>query len=391
MKSKIILFAAICSLTACKQNADAQNLATVTETVRPLRTVNDPTVDQQKIQVALLLDTSNSMDGLIDQAKSRLWNIVNTLTTLKYNGKSPDVEIALYEYGNDNISNREDWVRQVVPLTKDLDDISEKLFALSTRGGTEYCGSAINHASKNLNWSKNDQSMKLLYIAGNEPFNQQGLNYKEAISEARKHGVYINTIHCGSYEDGVSQFWKDGADLGEGKYFNIDSDKKIIFIPTPYDDKLSQCNLKLNDTYINFSIQGASYKTKQINQDQMNESVSKANLVERTVSKSKAEAYDNSHWDMVDNYKKDKDFHKKIKKEDLPVELKGKSEIEIKAIAEQKLAEREKLQKEISELAIKRQKFIDVEMNKRSENTDDLGVAMEKSILEIGKKKGYKI
>jgi hypothetical protein len=119
--------------------------------------------------------------------------------------------------------------------------------------------------------------------------------------------------------------------------------------------------------------------------------LSKANLVERTVSKSKAEAYDNSHWDMVDNYKKDKDFHKKIKKEDLPVELKGKSEIEIKAIAEQKLAEREKLQKEISELAIKRQKFIDVEMNKRSENTDDLGVAMEKSILEIGKKKGYKI
>ena len=30
-----------------------------------------------KIQVALLLDTSNSMDGLIDQAKS-LWDIVNT-------------------------------------------------------------------------------------------------------------------------------------------------------------------------------------------------------------------------------------------------------------------------------------------------------------------------
>ena len=26
-----------------------------------------------KIQVALLLDTSNSMDGLIDQAKSQIW------------------------------------------------------------------------------------------------------------------------------------------------------------------------------------------------------------------------------------------------------------------------------------------------------------------------------
>ena len=58
---------------------------------------------ENKIQVALLLDTSNSMDGLIDQAKSRLWNIVNTLTTLKYNGQAPQVEIALYEYGNNGL------------------------------------------------------------------------------------------------------------------------------------------------------------------------------------------------------------------------------------------------------------------------------------------------
>ena len=51
------------------------------------------------IQVAILFDTSNSMDGLINQAKSRLWNVVNTLTTLRYNGKAPNIEIALYEYG----------------------------------------------------------------------------------------------------------------------------------------------------------------------------------------------------------------------------------------------------------------------------------------------------
>lgn len=59
-----------------------------------------------KIQVALLLDTSSSMDGLIEQTKSRLWNIVNTLTTLKYNGKAPQIEIALYEYGNSGISEK---------------------------------------------------------------------------------------------------------------------------------------------------------------------------------------------------------------------------------------------------------------------------------------------
>ncbi|MEZ5022383.1 MAG: hypothetical protein R2728_03810 [Chitinophagales bacterium] len=39
----------------------------------PEKTTNSPS----KIQIALLLDTSNSMDGLIEQAKGKLWSIVN--------------------------------------------------------------------------------------------------------------------------------------------------------------------------------------------------------------------------------------------------------------------------------------------------------------------------
>src|SRR6218665_3760730 len=89
-------------------------------------TTEKPKTENNKIQVALLLDTSNSMDGLIDQAKSRLWNIVNTLTTLKYEGKNPKIEIALYEYGNDGLSATSNYIRQVAPLTTDLDLISEK-------------------------------------------------------------------------------------------------------------------------------------------------------------------------------------------------------------------------------------------------------------------------
>jgi len=39
-----------------------------------------PVVDEAPlIQIALLLDTSNSMDGLINQARSQLWAIVNSL------------------------------------------------------------------------------------------------------------------------------------------------------------------------------------------------------------------------------------------------------------------------------------------------------------------------
>src|SRR5215510_4821742 len=37
----------------------------------------------QNIDVALCLDVSNSMDGLIDSAKNKLWDIVNELAKVK--------------------------------------------------------------------------------------------------------------------------------------------------------------------------------------------------------------------------------------------------------------------------------------------------------------------
>lgn len=342
-----------------------------------------------KIQVALLLDTSNSMDGLIDQAKSRLWNIVNTLTTLKYNGQAPQVEIALYEYGNDGLQD-ENYIRQITPLTQDLDLVSEKLFALRTNGGSEYCGAVIRDAATNLKWDGNEKSMKLIYIAGNEAFDQGRISYKETVSGAKKKNIYTNTIFCGSRDEGIQTFWQNGASLGDGKYFNIDSDQKVIYIETPFDKRIYECNGLLNDTYISYGRKGSEMKSKQYIQDSNAESVSASNAVERAVSKSKKNAYKNDHWDLVDKVEKDKSYISSIREEELPDELKGKSKDEIQKIISQKSANRDKIQKEIEVLAKKRQEFIDAETKKRgSSDADDLGKAIEKSIAEIAKKNGY--
>lgn len=349
------------------------------------------TSKDNKIQVALLLDTSNSMDGLIEQAKSRLWNIVNTLTSLKYNGQTPQVEIALYEYGNDGIRD-ENYIRQVTPLTQDLDLVSEKLFALRTNGGSEYCGAVIRDASANLNWDSNEKSMKLIYIAGNEPFNQGKVDYREVISKAKNKNIYTNTIYCGSREEGIQDLWQNGATTGGGKYFNIDSDKRVIYIETPYDTRISECNTKLNDTYIYYGNHGSEYKMKQITQDKNAEVQSVSSLIERTVSKSKKNAYKNEHWDLVDKAEKDESFITNMKPGELPDELKGKSKEEIKKAVSIKSAEREKIQKEIEELSKKRQIYINDEMKKRgTDDSDDLGKAIENSIQELAKKNGYSL
>lgn len=384
MKSTLFisaLLATTLSFASCN-NSNAKPL----EKINPEKPKGE---DNNKIQVALLLDTSNSMDGLIDQAKSRLWNIVNTLTTLKYSGKTPDIEIALYEYGNDGLAQQSNYIRQVTPLTTDLDLISEKLFALRTNGGNEYCGAVIQDATKKLQWGKANDNMKLIYIAGNEAFNQGGINYKEAISDAMKNDIYVNTIFCGSSLEGINTFWKDGADYGKGKYFNIDSNQSIQYVSTPYDDQISKCNVKINSTYIGYGSKGSSKKMNQEAQDKNAQGVSSANYAERAVSKSKA-VYKNESWDLVDRVKQDPKAIAKIKKEELPAELQNKSEAEVQVIITQKTKEREAIQKEIGELGKKRQQYIDTE-TKKTKSQDDLGKAINTSIVALAKVKGYTV
>jgi hypothetical protein len=355
----------------------------------PKITAAKPGRNNTKIQVALLLDTSNSMDGLIDQAKSRLWNIVNTLTTLKYDGQTPNIEISLYEYGNDGLSAEQNYIRQITPLTPDLDLISEKLFSLRTNGGNEYCGAVIRDATRQLSWGDSAADMKLIYISGNEGFDQGNVNYKEAISDALRKGIYVNTIFCGGQQQGVSLLWKDGADFGRGKYFNIDSNQAVEYIVTPYDNQITQCNVRINQTYIGYGANGDDKKRNQETQDANAYRVSGANYAERTVQKSKS-VYKNDSWDLVDKVKEDKKAVEKLRKDELPKELRNKSTAEINAYVDKKTKERDAIQKEVAELAKKRQAYIDNETQK-NKTKDDLGNAISVSIVTIAKQKGYTV
>lgn len=351
-------------------------------------TMNLPAAKKTKIQVAILLDTSGSMQGLIEQAKSRLWNIVNTLTTLKYKGKTPDIEIALYEYGSYKQYGG-DYIRQITPLTVDLDRISQELFALTTSGSEEYCGTVIHRAVKELEWGRNEADMKLLYIAGNEVFDQGSVSYKTAIDEALKQDIFVNTIHCGYEETGIHDLWKDAAQRGNGKFFNINADATVRSIKTPFDPQIILCNNKLNDTYISYGITGKQRKINQVVQDRNASTISSANFAERAVSKSRA-VYKNTSWDLVDKMKEDKNVLSSIKKEELPEELKNKSIEDIESIITQKEKERSSIQKEIASLAAKRQAYIDEQLKKEGETkTDDLGNAITESILTVAKIKGY--
>ncbi len=340
-----------------------------------------------KIQMAILLDASNSMDGLIGQAKARLWSIVNTLTTLRYDGKQPIIEIALYMYGNDGLSDKDNYIRQITPFTTDLDLISEKLFAITTYGGSEYCGAVIDHALKNLRWNMNKQSMKLVYIAGNEPFSQGKIHYVEALKDAVSKDVFVNTIYCGNCEQGVQELWKDGADKGKGQYFCINSDMEIMYVATPWDDEINRQNILLNETYIYYGSYGQYGYANQSAQDMNAQSVAGANYTERAVSKSKA-IYNNYAWDLVDMHKQDPSFYKTVDHKTLPEAYQTMTESELLKEIEKMATERVRIQNEISLLSVKRLEYI---KNNSKESEDDFGLAVNQSIVQFAKIKGFTV
>ncbi len=340
------------------------------------------------IQIALLLDTSNSMDGLIEQAKSQLWKIVNELNEAEHKNETPNLEIALYEYGNDGLSKRSGFIRQVTPFTNDMDLVSDRLFNLSTNGGDEYCGQVIVTSLHELEWSAKTEDLKLIYIAGNENFNQGSTSYTLACKQAKNSDVIVNTIYCGSRSAGINTFWKDGADLAGGNYTSIDHNRATRYIDTPYDDEISTLNDQLNNTYIPYGNDGAKYRSNQILQDSNADKYSKANKVDRAVFKS-SKNYKNSKWDFVDAYKKDKKVIQKKSK--LPETYKGKSEAEIEALVEQKLQERKAIKDKIHTLSKQRKGYIKTEKEKLKETAaDNLDESIISTVKKQAKQKGYK-
>ena len=168
------------------------------------------------VQIAILLDTSNSMDGLIAQAKAELWRIVHEIGTYQKNGQAPLVQVALYEYGKQSLPASEGFIRQVSPFTTDLDVISEALFALTTNGGDEFCGQVIDRAMGELNWSADPADFRAIFIAGNEPFSQGTVDFHKSVAKAAARHVAVNTIHCGGFTEGAQTGWQEGARLGGG-------------------------------------------------------------------------------------------------------------------------------------------------------------------------------
>lgn len=343
--------------------------------------------DRPLVQVAILLDDSGSMDGLINQARAHLWDLVNQAVKLTHDGRRPRVEVALYHYGSVGFLSQ-----PLLPFSDDLDEVSKQLFAIKGGGGEERCGEVIANATRQLAWSNERSALKLIYICGNEPFTQGPVDYRDACRAAIAKGIMVNTIHCGSDAEGRSGQWVDAARLADGSFANIDQNQAVVAIAAPQDARIAELNGKLNATYLCYG--GAAGQAKLANQAAQDANALAAGSFAKRASSKTSGAYSNGSWDLVDAVTTKKVDLATLPKDQLPAELKPLDDAALSAAVAAKAKERAAVQAELATMTADRERFVAEAQRRQAVSNGQgqaatLGDALCRSLVEQAGKQGY--
>ena len=349
------------------------------------------------IQVALLLDTSGSMKGLIDQAKCQLWNVISDLEKAKKAKQPISLQIALYQFGiaKDAGGTEENgFLKKVVSFTDNLDHLSSKLFSLHAgNGGNEYYGEVIKSALEHLEWSPDPKVYKVAFVAGNETFHQGRVSFSDLIEHIKSKSITVNTVYCGpEKKPGVFDGWKTATSSVNGLFKQIDHNHHLPAIETPYDKPMRELNTKLNETFVWFGEGSHHAATNQHEQDANALNLSDHAFAARMSAKI-GHLYHHVHHDLIDAIKHGKVDPSKMAVEQMPPLLASlDAEARLKLISD-KTNERQVIRRKMADLISKRHRFLETKMSESHDLNFDsdkvLGSALSKAIRKQAKSKGY--
>ena len=248
-------------------------------------------------------------------------------------------------------------------------------------------------AVDNLKWSTKSDVYKAIFIAGNEPFTQGPVSFQEAIAKAKSKNIFVNTIYCGSRQQGLAEQWKAGADLAGGDYANIDQSAQNYDIAAPQDDKISELSMKMNNTYVAYGASAAqNIKDKKALDSEVARVSGSSAMASRGAFKamSPSIAAEESSWDVVSALESGSIKRSEIKKDQLPDELKKMDQKALDGYIDGKLAERKKIKEEITRLQAERKAYIAKKEKARASGGNTLDKAMIDTIHKQATQRGYK-
>jgi hypothetical protein len=340
---------------------------------------------RRDVDLVIALDISGSMEGLIESAKQRLWDITNELAQAR---PTPELRVAILSYGRPSYGEQSGFVRVDLPFTADLDTVNATLFAFQTDGGDEYVARAIQTSLDKLQWTQDADALKIVFVAGNESAEQDPrLTIEGATADAARRGIVVNAIYCGNDGNADARGWQKVAANTNGLYASIDQNAAAVAnVATPFDAPLAVLNDELNGTYMAFGLSGERGRENLVAQDRNAAAMSPAASASRTVAK--AGALYRSEWDLVDALEAGKTLAE-IPVDELPAELQALEPGEREAHVREQAERREELQRQIADVAAERSRYMAEQSREGSSTAQGLDAAILEGIRQVAATKGF--
>ena len=212
-----------------------------------------------RVEVVFVLDTTGSMGGLIEAAKEKIWSIATTMAQAQ---PAPEIRMGLVAYRD----RGDAYVTRLVDLSDDLDTLYATLMDLQADGGgdgPESVNQALYEAVHNMSWSQGSHAYKTVFLVGDAPPHmdyRDEVSYPDTLRAAAAKGIVVNAIQCGQNGQ-TTREWQQIAELGLGRYFQVEQAGSAVAIATPFDEKLAGLSAALDATRLYYGT--AEEKRKQ--------------------------------------------------------------------------------------------------------------------------------
>lgn len=331
-----------------------------------------------KVEIVFALDTTGSMQSMIEGAKRKIWSIASLAASAQ---PKPEIRIGLVAYRDIG----DDYVTRFYDLSDDMDTVFEHLASFRADGGgdtPEHVGRALSDAINRSSWTSGQGAVKMIYLVGDAPPHfdyHDGTDINTLARRAKDLGIHVNTIRCGTdYE--TASAWKRIANLSVGEYASIDQSGGVKTVATPFDDKLAELNSRLSSSAIGYGSYAGAVRAKAA----ASAAMPKAEAADRASFFGLRGGAVGGEGELVNDALSGKLDVAAAPAAALPAEMRSLDADGRRSYVEKKKAERDEMQKEINALAAQRNEYL----KKAPKKADALDTKIEETIKRQGAEAG---
>jgi len=318
------------------------------------------------VEVAFVLDTTGSMSGLIENAKRKIWSIATSIVDAN---PAAEVRMALVAYRDIG----DEYVTKKFDLTTDIQGLYAELLKFKAQGGGDWPESvneALDVAVTKLNWSQEKHVRRIVFLVGDAPPHMdytQDRKYPEVLKDAKARGIIVNAVQAGPARD-TERFWREIAQLGDGKYIPIPQDGGVaLIIETPYDREILELQIKLNRTVLPYGKRAQQMKVRE-RLDNVASAPSSTATDIAVYQNKVGRGLVTTDGDLLEDTKSGRVNFDAIPEAELPENLQKLSPAARKAELEKQTAERKALDGQLTELVKKRDAYAVEARKKQPQN-----------------------